>query len=73
MSTSAIFDDILTSIMDRRLTSDDQKEFCKSYKMYTDYDESNPFVMDLDKVLHDTGYSRKDKAKAVIVKLLRSD
>jgi hypothetical protein len=71
MSTSAIFDDILTSIMDRRLTSDDQKEFCKSYKTYTDYDESNPFVMDLDKVLHDTGYSRKDKAKAAIVKLLR--
>ena len=59
--------------MNKNLTCDAQKAFCKSYKAYTEFNDTDPFVMNLDVVLHDTGYSRRDKAKAAIIKLLKRD
>jgi phage anti-repressor protein len=62
-------DDRLVEILNENLNSDEQKLFVQSFQAYLQYsDDDTAFVINLDDIWEWVGFSKKDKAKDLLIK-----
>lgn len=70
MSSTPISDDALKTLLMERLTSEEQQIYIKKHVMFLKFRNTNDFVVDLDHVIDDVGFSAKHKAKLSLTKNL---
>lgn len=64
----------LTSLIEKEFTNEDQKQFALNFQLYLAYGtDPDKFVVDLDNVWECIGFSRKDNAKAILIKNFEKD
>lgn len=71
LASAHLLDDKLVRLLNERMTDDEQRLFCESFRAYLAFDVNKDFVVNLDDVYAWIGFSRKDNAKRSVLRTLK--
>lgn len=74
ISNSSNVDDMLTNMLSVALDGDDKQQFIMNFQLYLMYgNDTTQYVVDLDSIWEWLGFSKKDKAKDVLIRNFEKD